>query len=486
VLHDAARTVSLLVGDGCLIRVRDSDDGALRAVAAHHRRQESSDVLAEALLGPVLSAPGGWVGQALDRDCVLRLPESDAAALNQAGLPPTLPIADVIVVPIVVVNAVVIALRDRGQPVFSFADRLALERIAADAARDIVGAPSPGDLLSAGDSAAIEDLPAEMPSMTVDLLHLLDQTSAGLWLIDAEGVTTWVNEAASELVGLPARELVGARVPEFIAGADGALGGDLHAEHRSDRKLTRPDGIDVWLAATSRPLFDDQGKPAGTVLTLVDIDERKRREVDLRISLQASEALMGLAEISFDAPDLDAILAQSVRMVTEQLDTTLTSVCAVDVERKELRVLAIDGQNDPEWAEQLLTGGAIALTEDSVTLTAVRRGEPVLVGDFARGPIPPTIAGRDIRSGAFVPLGDGQSLFTAISRRPGALDGAALPLIESVARMIANYTALIGGMRHRGCADSSSSPFGRASAPAACELAPAGRHRRPRRRPGTA
>jgi len=36
-LGEAARKVSQLVGDGCLIRARDRRTGALAVVAAHHR-----------------------------------------------------------------------------------------------------------------------------------------------------------------------------------------------------------------------------------------------------------------------------------------------------------------------------------------------------------------------------------------------------------------------------------------------------------------
>src|SRR5262249_3391229 len=138
------------------------------------------------------------------------------------------------------------------------------------------------------------------PDARKELPRLLDLTAAGLWLVDAAGTTIWVNEAASELVGVPASELVGARVPEFIAGADGALGGDLYAEHRSDRKLTRPDGSEVWLSATARPLFDERGRPEGTLMTMLEINDRKQREVELRMRLEAKEALVGLAELSLD------------------------------------------------------------------------------------------------------------------------------------------------------------------------------------------
>lgn len=302
-------------------------------------------------------------------------------------------------------------------------------------------------------------------------LRLLEATSAGLWLIDSDGVTRWANEAAGELVGIRPADLVGEHVSRFIGDADSALAG----EQRADFKLTRPDGTSVWVVAMARRLSDE-----GTLLTLSDIDEQKRREAELRMRLATKEALVNLAEASLDAPDLKAILAESVRMVADQLDAVLTTVSWIDLERRELWVLAADGHYDDAWVAEVRAGNPIPLPERSLAVSAVESSSPIVVNDFTEQPSYDwRLADHRVRSGAFVPLGDGQLILVSLSRQPGASGPSAVALIRSVARMIASHRALIGEAHRRACSSAHSGSVRRPLD----EARPARRgHRIPRRR----
>lgn len=276
-------------------------------------------------------------------------------------------------------------------------------------------------------------------------LRLLDLTSAGLWLLDCNGVTRWANEAAGELIGIAPADLVGEHVSRFIADHDDLLGD----EGRVDFKVTRGDGTCVWLAATARHHLDEDGMPAGTLLTVHDIDQRKRREADLRMRLAAKEALVNLAEVSLDAPNLKAVLAESVRTVAEQLDAVLATISWIDLERRELWVLAADGHDDDGWVEEVRDGDALPLPERSFIASAVERCSPVVVEDFRQHPgCDRRLAAHGVRSGAFVPLADGDLVLTSLSRKPGASGASALALIRSVGRVIGSHRVLIGEPRH--------------------------------------
>jgi PAS domain S-box-containing protein len=304
-------------------------------------------------------------------------------------------------------------------------------------------------------------------------LSLLDLTTAGLWLLDSNGVTRWANEPAGELIGIACADLMGEHVSRFIADTDATLGGDYHAEF----KVTRGDGTTVWLAATGRPLFDEHGRPVGTLLTLSDIDERKHREADLRMRLATKEALVNLAELSLDAPDLEAILAESVRTIAEQLDSVLATVSWIDLERRELWVLAADGHDDDDWVAEMRGGDPVTLPERSLTASAVEHCSPVVVEDFRHhSPYDRRLAEHGVRSAAFVPLGDGQLVVSSLSRRPGASGASAVALIQSVARIIASYRVLSGEVRPHTRAPSRR-VFMQPGAPNCGHLAP-------RRRPG--
>ncbi len=306
------------------------------------------------------------------------------------------------------------------------------------------------------DSANVEDQALQAP--LEERLRALELTTAGLWLIDSGGVTRWVNDAACELVGVAASTLVGEQVSRFIGDPVAALADG----RRVDFKVTRPNGTSVWLMATGRRIDDESGEPAGTLLTLHDIDEHKRREAELRMRLATKEALVNLAELSLDAPDLQAILAESVRMVAEQLDAVLTTISWIDLERRELWVLAADGHYDDDWLAEIRAGDPIQLTDRSLAVSAVESSSPIVVDDFRDHPVyDERLAEHGVRSGAFVPLGEGQLVLISLSRQPGASGPSAVALIRSVARLIASYRALIGEAHRRACSVPQSGPVRR-------------------------
>jgi PAS domain S-box-containing protein len=313
-------------------------------------------------------------------------------------------------------------------------------------------------------------------SAPLDGLRLLELTSAGLWLLDANGRTRWANEAAAELLGSTPGRLMGEHFSRFIVDA-----GDLLAEDRRvDCKVTRGDGACAWLAVTARQQADERGRPSGTLLTVQDIDQRKRREADLRMRLATKEALANLAELSLDAPNLKAILAESVRTVADQLDAVLATVSWVDLDRREAWVLAADGHNDDGWVAEMRDGNALRLPERSLAASAVERSSPVVVEDFRRhSRYDHRLAAHGVRSGAFVPLGDGQLVLTSLSRRPGACGASAVALIKSVGRVIASYRALIGEPHLQACAGPR--PTKPAEPDGHCEQTASRRRRLPRR-----
>lgn len=288
-------------------------------------------------------------------------------------------------------------------------------------------------------------------------VRMLQETPAGIWLVDPAGTTVWVNEAAGELVGIPAEELVGARAPEFLVGTDPQPFADLRTEQQSDRTVTRPDGTTIWVLTTAKPLFEDSGGRAGTLFTLFEINQRKEREVELRMRLEANEALVELAELSFDAPSLSVLLARSVALVAEQLDATLASISTVDLKGGQLQVLVAAARDEVGWAKELQEGGPIRFTDHSPARTAIEQDEPVVIEDFDRDPrfVPhPQLKAHGIRSIACVPLDDGESVLSALGDEPDAVGRSALPLIESVARMIAGYRIHQWERTGNGCADS--------------------------------
>ncbi len=125
---------------------------------------------------------------------------------------------------------------------------------------------------------------------------LLASAGEGICGIGINGITTFVNPAANEMLGYATGELIGKNLhalthhtksdglpypvhecPIYMACKDGAV------HQGSDEFFYRKDGRTIPISYSSRPIVD-MGKITGAVICFKDISERKRTEVRLQNS----------------------------------------------------------------------------------------------------------------------------------------------------------------------------------------------------------
>ena len=129
---------------------------------------------------------------------------------------------------------------------------------------------------------------------------IVETTHEGIWTIDAEGTTTFVNRRMAQMLGVPAGEMAGRSVFDFLD-AEGREYAKRYLEQRdhgtreeSLLKLLRADGSDLWIAAVANPLYDESGAHAGALAMVTDLTERRRLEDQLH-QAQKLESLGRLA-----------------------------------------------------------------------------------------------------------------------------------------------------------------------------------------------
>ncbi len=120
--------------------------------------------------------------------------------------------------------------------------------------------------------------------------RLVENAQEGIWLIDAEARTTFVNQRMSEMLGYSVEEILGQPVFRF-ADERWAEQARKNFEERQqgsmgqmDFEFLKKDGSRLYALIEATPIFDDTGHFAGSLGCIIDITERKRAEERLRQS----------------------------------------------------------------------------------------------------------------------------------------------------------------------------------------------------------
>jgi PAS domain S-box-containing protein len=122
--------------------------------------------------------------------------------------------------------------------------------------------------------------------------NIIETTTEGVWMIDGDHRTTYVNRRMAELLGFAVDEMLGRPASDFMAESGGATEAGAAGRPREVR-YRRKDGSEMWGLLSGSPLTDGSGGYGGALAMVADITERK----------QAEDSLARLAAIVKSSPD---------------------------------------------------------------------------------------------------------------------------------------------------------------------------------------
>jgi PAS domain S-box-containing protein len=117
---------------------------------------------------------------------------------------------------------------------------------------------------------------------------LIESAQEGIWAIDAEGRTTFVNPRMAEILGYSSEDMLGCSIFTFMDEDAKALAREYMERRRQgiteqhDFEFLRKDGTTVYTALSTSAITDDEGKFAGALACVSDISERKIAEAALQ------------------------------------------------------------------------------------------------------------------------------------------------------------------------------------------------------------
>ncbi len=123
--------------------------------------------------------------------------------------------------------------------------------------------------------------------------NIVEIANEGIWVLDAETRTTYVNEKMAEMLGYSQKEMIGRLGLDFVNEKNEAHT-KLRMENRRhgidevhENELVSKDGSSVWVLVSSKSLFNTDGKFTGFLAMLTDITERKQTQLVMKADLEA-------------------------------------------------------------------------------------------------------------------------------------------------------------------------------------------------------
>ena len=128
--------------------------------------------------------------------------------------------------------------------------------------------------------------------------RMIETASEGIWVIDANHETTFVNARMANMLGHTVDEMVGISLLSFmddegrtIAEASLARRRQGFVERR-DFKFVCKDGTALWAIVSTTPIFDRWGRYAGALCMLTDVTERRRVQEEVATSFSLLRATL--------------------------------------------------------------------------------------------------------------------------------------------------------------------------------------------------
>jgi diguanylate cyclase (GGDEF)-like protein/PAS domain S-box-containing protein len=153
-----------------------------------------------------------------------------------------------------------------------------------------------------------QEAEAELAALSEHYRRIVELADEGIWTIDEEAVTTYVNRRTAEMLGTSPEAMVGRPVYDFMDPADVEASRRYLASERPagpdtrTLRLRHADGHVIWTRLSVSPILDPDGRRAGTIALLTDVTEQRAVEEALRYN---EARLQTMFEVS---PDIIAVI----------------------------------------------------------------------------------------------------------------------------------------------------------------------------------
>jgi PAS domain S-box-containing protein len=155
--------------------------------------------------------------------------------------------------------------------------------------------------------------------------NIIDTAQEGVWIIDEEARTRYVNARMSQMLGYTPDEMQGRRMFEYLVQGQQSDVLAALARHRSgtgnrrDSQLMHRDGHVVYAMVASNPILDANGTYTGSLGMFTDITERKAIETQALGLARMREIVARASEVLSGSLNLDTLLGRFADLLVAEL-----------------------------------------------------------------------------------------------------------------------------------------------------------------------
>jgi PAS domain S-box-containing protein len=141
--------------------------------------------------------------------------------------------------------------------------------------------------------------------------RIVETANEGIWIIDMEAKTTYVNKKMTEVLGYSAQEMQGKSLFDFMDKDWEKICQEKIQRRRKgikekhDFKFICKDGSHLWCLISTSPIFDEQGNYEGALGMITDITDRIEAEEKLRYSEERFRIAISNSPLVVFNQDLD-------------------------------------------------------------------------------------------------------------------------------------------------------------------------------------
>lgn len=170
--------------------------------------------------------------------------------------------------------------------------------------------------------------------------QIVETAQEGIWLIDEDSITTFVNNKLCDILGYTREEMMGKDIYCFMDEEARQQAASMiqkkkegHHDQTQFRYLSKS-GKEVWTFISTNPLFDEAGRYKGSLAMVTDITERRKtnkklKKLNKELAIQNVEKEIRTEELSLANEELvkaNKELDSFVYSVSHDLRSPLTSI----------------------------------------------------------------------------------------------------------------------------------------------------------------